>query len=94
MPDVAGFEADLPEIDAAATALRGATDSLTVRVSPPGEIGPGRLDAVVAELLTTAESDLAAARATTAELAETVDRVRDTYAELDMDAASRFDLGP
>jgi len=49
---------------------------------------------VVAELLATAESDLATARATTTELAETVDRVRNTYAELDMDAASRFDLGP
>jgi|RhiMethySRZTD1v2_1073278.scaffolds.fasta_scaffold2670699_2 hypothetical protein len=91
---MSGFEADLPAIDTAATALRGATDSLTVTVSPPGDVGPGRLGAVVAELLTTAESDLAAARATTAELAETVTRVRNTYAELDTDAASRFDLGP
>lgn len=91
---MAGFEADLPAIDAAATALRGASDALTVSVSPPGDVGPGRLGAVVAELLATAESDLATARATTNELAETVDRVRNTYAELDMDAASRFDLGP
>lgn len=86
-----GFEADLPAIDSAATALRGATDALAVTVSPPGDVGPGRLGAVVAELLGTAESDLATARATTTELAETVTRVRDTYAELDTDAAGRFD---
>jgi hypothetical protein len=89
-----GFEADLPAIESAATALRGATDSLAVTVSPPGDVGPGRLGSVVAALLATAESDLAAARATTAELAQTVTGVRDTYAELDTDAASRFDLGP
>ncbi len=91
---MAGFEADLPAIDAAVTALRGATDSLAVPVSPPGDVGPGRLGSVVAALLTSAESDLAAARATTAELSETVTRVRDPYAELATDAASRFDLGP
>lgn len=91
---MAGFEADLPAIEAAATALRGAADSLALPVSAPGDVGPGRLGAVVAALLAGAEADLAAARATTADLSETVVRVRDTYAELDTDVASRFDLGP
>lgn len=89
-----GFEADLPAMDAAATALRGATDSLAVTVSPPGDVGPGRLGEVVATLLATAESDLAAARAAAADLADSVVHVRNTYADLDTDAVTRFDLDP
>jgi hypothetical protein len=89
-----GFEADLPAIDAAATALRAATDALVVPVSPPGDVGPGQLGPAVSALLQSAEADLADARASVTGLAETVATVRETYAELDTDAASRFDLGP
>jgi hypothetical protein len=89
-----GFEADLPAIDSAATALRAATDALSVTVSSPGDVGPGRLGPAVAALLAGAEADLTRTRTTVTELSENVTRVRDTYAELDTDAATRFDPGP
>jgi hypothetical protein len=94
VPDVAGFAADLPAIGAAATSLRAATDALTVDVTPPGDVGPGRLGPAVAALLRAAEADLGRARTAVADLSDAVDTARDTYAELDTDAATRFDHGP
>ncbi|MFL6119805.1 hypothetical protein [Actinophytocola sp.] len=89
-----GFEADLPAIGSAAAALRTAADSLAVELAPPGDVGPGRLGPAVAALLATASADLASARTTVTEMSASVARVRDTYADLDMGAASRFDQGP
>lgn len=89
-----GFEADLPGIEAAAAALRDAADALDVSLAPAGDVGPGRLNAVVSALLTHAEADVARARASVAELAGSVTRVRDSYVELDTGAASRFDQAP
>jgi hypothetical protein len=89
-----GFEADLFAIDSAAAALRTAADALTVDLTQPGDVGPGRLGPAVAALLATASADLAGARTTVTEMSDGVARVRDTYADLDMGAASRFDQGP
>lgn len=89
-----GFSADLPGIAAAEKALRAAADDLEVDLTPAGDVGPGRLGVVVGALLTGAEADVARARATVTTLAESAARVRDTYTELDTDAASRFDQGP
>jgi hypothetical protein len=89
-----GFEADLPAIGSAAKALRAAADALTVQLVPPGDVGPGRLGPAVAALLRSAEDDLANARTAVTDLSAGVRKVRDTYADLDTNAASRFDLGP
>jgi hypothetical protein len=92
---MSGFAADLPGIGAAATALRAAADSLSdVTPAPAGDVGPGRLGPAVAALLGAVEADLAAAVESVAELSETVTRVRDSYAELEGDAAGRFDQAP
>ncbi len=90
---MSGFEADLPAIDAAASVLRDAADALDVSLAPAGDLGPGRLNAVVSTLLTHAEADVARARDSVSELAGSVTRVRDSYVELDTGAASRFDQG-
>lgn len=87
-----GFTADLPAIDSAAASLRAAADTLTVDLAPPGDVGPGLLGPAVVALAQAAEADLARVRTTVTELSETVVTVRDTYVELDTDAASRFDL--
>jgi hypothetical protein len=89
-----GFAADLPAIGSAATALRAAADALTVQLAPPGDVGPGRLVAAVAALLRSTEDDLLAVRTAVTGLSEDVTKVRDTYADLDTNAATRFDLGP
>jgi hypothetical protein len=91
---VTGFAADLPGLAAAESALRATADDLEVDLVPVGDVGPGRLGVVVAALLAGAESDVARARASVTALAESVGRVRETYAELDTDAASRFDRRP
>jgi hypothetical protein len=91
---VTGFSADLPGIAAAESALRAAADDLEIDLTPAGEVGPGRLDAVVGALLAGAEADVARARASVTALSESVREVRRTYTELDSDAASRFDQGP
>jgi hypothetical protein len=90
---VTGFSADLSGIAAAEKALRAAADDLSVDLTPAGDVGPGRLGVVVGALLTGAESDLARARAAVTALAESAGQVRNTYTELDTDAANRFDRG-
>ncbi|MFC4858717.1 hypothetical protein [Actinophytocola glycyrrhizae] len=89
-----GFAADLPGIAAAQSALRAAADDLDVPFAPAGDVGPGRLAAVVGALLAAAESDVARARAAVTALADDVGRARETYTALDSEAASRFDQGP
>ena len=89
-----GFAADLPGIAAAEAALRGAADDLDVSLTPAGDVGPGRLGAVVGALLAGAADDVATARATVTALSESVGQVRATYTALDSEAASRFDQGP
>jgi hypothetical protein len=90
-----GFAADLPAIGSAAAALRAAAaDTLPVRLEPPGDVGPGRLGPAVAALLRSTEDDLVAARTAVTGLSEGVTKVRDTYADLDTNAATRFDPGP
>ncbi len=89
-----GFAADLPGIAAAEAVLRAAADDLELDLTPAGDVGPGRLGAVVGALLAGAEQDVARARATVTGLSESVRQVRDTYTGLDSDAASRFDQGP
>jgi hypothetical protein len=91
---VTGFAADLPGIAAAEAVLRAAADDLEIDFTPAGDVGPGRLGAVVGALLAGAASDVARARATVTGLSESVRQVGDTYTELDSDAASRFDQGP
>ena len=88
-----GFSADLPGISAAEAALRAAADDLELDLTPAGEVGPGRINGVVGALLAAAATDVARARATVTGLSESVRQVRDTYTELDSEAASRFDQG-
>jgi hypothetical protein len=88
-----GFAADLPAIGSAAAALRAAADALTVRLEPPGDIGPGRLGPAVAALLRSTDDDLVAAHAAVTGLSDGVAKVHDTYADLDTNAATRFDPG-
>ena len=88
-----GFSAHLPGIAAAETALRRAGDDLEVSFAPAGDVGPGRLGAVVGALLAGAEADVTRARAAVTTLADEVTQVRKTYESLDSDAASRFDQG-
>jgi hypothetical protein len=90
---VTGFFADLPGIAAAETALRGAGDDLEVSFAPAGDVGPGRLGAVVGALLAGAEADVSRARTAVTTLAAEVTQVRKTYESLDSEAASRFDQG-
>ena len=89
-----GFDADLPGIAAAEAALRAVGDDLEVSFTAPGDVGPGRLGAVVGALLAGAEADVTRTRAAVTTLAGSVTQVRRTYEELDTDAASRFDQGP
>ncbi|MFI7679846.1 hypothetical protein [Actinophytocola sp. NPDC049390] len=89
-----GFAADLPGIAAAESALRAVSDDLEVSFTAPGDVGPGRLGAVVGVLLADAEAEVTRARAAVTALTESVTQVRRTYEALDTDAASRFDQGP
>lgn len=89
-----GFAADLPGIAAAEAALRAAGDDLEMSFSPAGDVGPGRLGAVVGALLAGAEADVTRARSAVTALAESAGQVLATYTELDSEAASRFDQGP
>ncbi|MGB3441287.1 MAG: hypothetical protein WBA97_21255 [Actinophytocola sp.] len=89
-----GFAADLPGIGAAEKALRAAADDLEVSLTPAGDVGPGRLNAVVGTLLAGAAADVTRARATVTALSDNVGRVRETYTALDSEAASRFDQSP
>ena len=89
-----GFSADLPGIAAAEAVLRAAADDLEIDLTPAGDFGPGRITGVVGALLAGAETDVARARATVTGLSESVRHVRDTYTELDSEAATRFDQGP
>jgi hypothetical protein len=91
---MAGFEADLPAISAAAATLRSAVDSLDVDLSPGGDVGPGRLGLAVATLLASASADVSRALSAVTTMSDEVTRARDLYTELDTDAASRFDQGP
>jgi hypothetical protein len=91
---MAGFEADLPAISAAASTLRSAVDALDVDLSPGGDVGPGRLGPAVAALLATASADVSRARSAVTDLSDEVTRAGDAYTELDTNAANRFDQAP
>jgi hypothetical protein len=91
---MAGFEADLPAISAAASTLRSAVDAMEVDLSPGGDVGPGRLGVAVTTLLAAASADVSRARGAVVAMSDEVTRARDSYAELDTNAASRFDQGP
>lgn len=90
---MSGFAADLPGIGAAATALRRSVDTLDVDLSASGDVGPGRLGPAVAALLAGAQADLDRVRGTVTGLAESAEQVRDSYADVDTDAATGFERG-
>jgi len=91
-----GFAADLPAIGATAKALRSTADSVAAAVadldaSACADLGPGRLGGAAAALVADARADLGRVLGAVTADADLAEQVRDSYAELDTDTATRFD---